>query len=61
MKKEVNGKLVGYTIKENFESCYIVDALNEEIIPYPEDFFEDIKLSFYRNTINAFAGLSIVQ
>lgn len=52
---------MGYTIKNTFESCPIIDALNDEILSFSGQLFDDITRSPYKDTINLFAALDIVQ
>lgn len=61
MQREVNGKLVGYTIEKTFEGCPIIDALNDENYEYKENFFPDTKTSKYPKILDIFGNLKITN
>ena len=61
MQREVNGKMVEYTIEKTYEGCTIIDALNNANYEYTENFFPDSKDSKYPRLIDVFGNLKITN
>ena len=61
MQREVNGKLVGYTLENTYEGCPIIDALNDADYEYRENFFPDTNTSRFPNMVDTFGTLKIAH
>lgn len=61
MEREVDGKLIGYTLENTYEGCPIIDALNNPNYSFTKNIFPDTELSKYPNMVDTFGTLKIAH
>ena len=61
MTKVVDGKLVWYTIQNTFDTCPIIDTLNDPAYEFTSNIFPDSKDSQYQDIVDIFGNLKIAS